>query len=63
MILKIVYLFYLDKPRDKHPISHSNPVKRKCYVGDFSLSDLDSPRKRLCYWRTTNNCIKTYEKI
>lgn len=62
MKFKILFLFSLDKPKNKHSISHSNPVKRKCYIGDFSLSDLDSPRKRFRYWKTTNNCIKTYKK-
>lgn len=47
---------------DKRSLTPKKSVKRMCYVGDFKLSDLDSPRKRRCYWRTTVKNIKMYKQ-
>jgi len=47
---------------DKRSLTPKKSVKRMCYVGDFKLSDLDSPRKRRCYWTTTVKSIKMYKQ-
>lgn len=36
--------------------------KRKCFIGDFNVQDLNSPRKRLRYWTESQNTIKTYKR-
>ncbi|CAI6354236.1 unnamed protein product [Macrosiphum euphorbiae] len=35
---------------------------RKCFIGDFDVQDLNSPRKRLRYWSESQNTIKKYKR-
>ncbi|XP_029345255.1 uncharacterized protein LOC115034061 [Acyrthosiphon pisum] len=39
-----------------------SPRKRKCFIGDFDVQDLNSPRKRLRYWSESQNTIKKYKR-
>jgi len=36
--------------------------KRKCLFGDFKISDLDTPKKRKCYWQVSQKTVLSYKK-